>query len=142
MRHLRRQQLSVAALLAASVSAAAAGCAVHQECGSCLDATDDDNDSCFCAPHRSPRTHWLWPHEAASPSSLPHRCYSTPRRVLLDPFVPGGQPFDNRAPRGEDLQRLCGLRPRQGDLRVPAHISLIFDLKSATPLRPLALQWW
>ena len=54
-----RKQLSVAALLAASVSAAAAGCAVHQECGSCLDATDDDNDSCFCAPHRSPRTHWL-----------------------------------------------------------------------------------
>ena len=41
--------------------------------------------------------------------------------MLLDPFVPGGQPFDNRAPRGEDLQRLCGLRPRQGDLRVPAH---------------------
>ena len=42
---LRRQQLSVAALLAASVSVAAAGCAVHHECGSCLDATDDNNDS-------------------------------------------------------------------------------------------------
>ena len=59
LRLQRRQQLSVAAFLAASVSTAAAGCAVHQECGSCLDATGDDNDSCFCAPHRSPRTHWL-----------------------------------------------------------------------------------
>ena len=46
-------QLSVAALLAASVAAAGTGCAVHQECGHCLDATDDDNDSCFCAPHRA-----------------------------------------------------------------------------------------
>merc|ERR1719482_1769723 len=46
--------MSMAALLAASVSAAAAGCAVHQECGSCLDATDDDNDSCFwCYSTRS-----------------------------------------------------------------------------------------
>jgi hypothetical protein len=72
----------------------------------------------------------------ASPTSLtkqPHRAlgligcslakhlHSFARRVLLNPFVPGGQPFDNRAPRGEDLQWVCGLRPRQRDVRVPAH---------------------
>ena len=50
---LSDMQLSLAALLAASVAAAGTGCAVHQECGHCLDATDDDNDSCFCAPHRA-----------------------------------------------------------------------------------------
>ena len=99
------------ALLAASVSAAGTGCAVHQECGHCLDATDDDNDSCFCAPHRSL--------ELIGRGLLTKEACVVARRVLLDPFVPGRQPFDNRATRGEDLQRLCRLRPRQGNLRLP-----------------------
>ena len=47
-------QVSLAALLAASVAAAGTKCGVHQECGHCLDATDDNNDSCFwCYSTRS-----------------------------------------------------------------------------------------
>ena len=70
-------QVSLAALLAASVAAAGTKCAVHQECGHCLDATDDDNNSCFCAPHRAlERMGPLQPLTRKKRASLAG-CYST-----------------------------------------------------------------
>ena len=66
----------------------------------------------FLCASQSPRTHG--PSAASHPEEA-----RVARRVLLDPFVPGCHPFDTRTTRGEDLQRLCRLRPRQGDLRLP-----------------------
>lgn len=94
-------------MLAASVSAAAAGCAVHQECGSCLDATDDDNDSCF------------W-------------CYSTRSCQAVNPSITAlleGKTFNGCADYGLD-RATCACRPTVytscADCARPEHPSCVW----------------
>ena len=106
-------QVSLAALLAASVAAAGTGCAVHQECGHCLDATDDDNDSCFCAPHRALELMGpLQPLTRKKRASLAG-CYSTRSCQAVNPSITAlleGKTFNGCADYGLD-RATCACRP-------------------------------
>ena len=106
-------QVSLAALLAASVAAAGTGCAVHQECGHCLDATDDDNDSCFCAPHRALELMGpLQPLTRKKRASLAG-CYSTRSCQAVNPSITAlleGKTFNGCVDYGLD-RATCACRP-------------------------------
>ena len=97
-----------------AVSVAATGCSVHQECGHCLDATDDDNDSCFCAPQRALELvgclrSLLTRLERVSLAG----CYSTKSCQAVNPTIAAlleGKTFNGCADYGLD-RATCACRP-------------------------------
>ena len=103
-------QVSLAALLAASVAAAGTKCGVHQECGHCLDATDD---GCFCAPHRALELMGpLQPLTRKKRASLAG-CYSTRSCQAVNPSITAlleGKTFNGCVDYGLD-RATCACRP-------------------------------